>query len=179
MNYPRINFGNSVEKLHFYLTHPEYGLVFFFPLFLLGAYGLLRTQWPPKRLMAIASLVLLHFLFILSIEHHGSVGYGIGRFFLPLFPLLALGLPAVMDYEGPRKFILRVLLVSSAIVSVFHAWAGAWYGLQGIMEPPLANMGQRLSLELPLLYPLLYLLALVLGLAVAARQRAGHEVPAS
>ncbi len=43
------------------------------------------------------------------------------------------------------------------------------------MKPPLANMGQRLSLELPLLY----LLALILGLAVAARQRAGHEVPAS
>ena len=43
----------------------------------------------------------------------------------------------------------------------------------------LADMGQRLSLELPLLYLLLYLLALILGLAVAARQRAGHEVPAS
>ena len=47
------------------------------------------------------------------------------------------------------------------------------------MKPPLANMGQRLSLELPLLYLLLYLLALILGLAVAARQRAGHEVLAS
>ena len=51
--------------------------------------------------------------------------------------------------------------------------------MQGIIKPPLANMGQRLSLELPLLYLLLYLLALILGLAVAARQRAGHEVPAS
>ena len=47
------------------------------------------------------------------------------------------------------------------------------------MKPPLANMGQRLNLELPLLYLLLYLLALILGLAVAARQRAGHEVPTS
>ena len=176
LNYPHINLGNSVEKLHFYLTHPEYGLVFFFPLFVLGAYGLLRTQWPLKRLLVIGSLVLIHFLFILSIEHHGSVGYGIGRFFLPLFPLLALGLPAIMDYEGPRAFILRALLVASVIVSVFHAWAGAWYGLQGVMEPLLANMSQRLGLELPLLYPLLYLLAVILGLAVAARQRAGQPV---
>ena len=46
------------------------------------------------------------------------------------------------------------------------------------MKPPLANMGQWLSLELPLLYLLLYLLALILGLAGAARQRAGHEAPA-
>ena len=52
-------------------------------------------------------------------------------------------------------------------------------GESGCRASPLANMGQRLSLELPLLYLLLYLLALILGLAVAARQRAGHEVPAS
>jgi hypothetical protein len=176
MNYPSISLANSLEKLHFYLTHPEYGLLFLFPLFVLGAYGLLRTQWPRERLMAIGSLVLIHFLFILSIEHHGSVGYGIGRFFLPLFPLLALGLPAIMDYEGRRMFILRALLVTSVIVSVFHAWAGAWYGLQGVMEPQLANMSQRLGLELPLLYPLLHILALILGLAVAARRRAEHAV---
>ncbi len=176
MNYPSISLANSLEKLHFYMTHSQYGLIFLFPLFVLGAYGLLRTQWPRQRLMAIGSLVLLHLLFILSIEHHGSVGYGIGRFFLPLFPLLALGLPAIMDYEGRRMFILRALLVTSVIVSAFHAWAGAWYGLQGVMEPQLANMGQRLGLELPLLYPLLHILALILGLAVAARQRAEHAV---
>ena len=69
-------------------------------------------------------------------------------------------------------FLLRVLLVSSVLVSAFHAWAGAWYGLQGVMEPQFANMSQRLRLELPLLYPLLPLLAVILGLAVAARQRA-------
>ncbi len=171
-NYPSIGLANSLEKLHFYLTHPEYGLVFLFPLFVLGVYGLFRTRWPRRRLEAIGSLVLLHFLFILSIEHHGSVGYGIGRFFLPLFPLLALGLPAIMDYQGRRMFMLRALLVTSVIVSVFHAWAGAWYGLQGVMEPLLASMSQRLRLELPLLYPLLHLLAVILGLAVAARQRA-------
>ena len=176
MNYPSISLVNSLEKLHFYLTHPSYGLVFLFPLFVLGAYGLFRTQWPRRRLLAIGSLVLLHFLFILSIEHHGSVGHGIGRFFLPLFPLLALGLPAIMDYEGRRILILRALLVASVIVSVFHAWAGAWYGLQGVMEPQLANLSQRLGLELPLLYPLLHLLAVILGLAVAARQRAEHSV---
>ena len=73
-------------------------------------------------------------------------------------------------------FILRALLVTSVIVSAFHAWAGAWYGLQGVMEPRLANMGQRLGLELPLLYPLLHILALILGLAVAARRRAEHAV---
>ena len=176
MNYPSINLVNSLEKLHFYLTHPAYGLVFLFPLFVLGAYGLFRTQWPRRRLLAIGSLVLIHFLFILSIEHHGSVGYGIGRFFLPLFPLLALGLPAIMDYEDRRMFILRALLVASVIVSVFHAWAGAWYGLQGVMEPQLVNMSQRLDLELPLLYPLLHLLAVILGVAVAARQRAEYSV---
>ena len=176
MNYPSISLVNSLEKLHFYLTHPAYGLVFLFPLFVLGAYGLFRTQWPRRRLLAIGWLVLLHFLFILSIEHHGSVGYGMGRFFLPLFPLLALGLPAIMDYEGRRMFILRALLVASVIVSVFHAWAGAWYGLQGVMEPQLVNMSQRLGLELPLLYPLLHLLAVILGLAVAARQRAEYSV---
>ena len=68
-------------------------------------------------------------------------------------------------------FLLRVLLMSSVLVSAIHAWAGAWYGLQGVMEPQLANMSQRLRLELPLLYPLLPLLAVILGLAVAARQR--------
>ena len=176
MNYPSISLVNSLEKLHFYLTHSSYGLVFLFPLFVLGAYGLFRTQWPRRRLLAIGSLVLLHFLFILSIEHHGSVGHGIGRFFLPLFPLLALGLPAIMDYEGRRILILRALLVASVIVSVFHAWAGAWYGLQGVMEPQLVNLSQRLGLELPLLYPLLHLLAAILGMAVAARQRAEHSV---
>ena len=171
LNYPSIDLANSIEKLHFYLTHPEYGLVFLFPLFALGALGMLRTEWPRRRLVAIGSLVLVHFVFIVSIEHHGSVGYGIGRFFLPLFPLLALGLPAVMDHGGRGMFLLRVLLVSSVLVSAFHAWAGAWYGLQGVMEPQLANMSQRLRLELPLLYPLLPLLAVILGLAVAARQR--------
>ena len=44
--------------------------------------------------------------------------------------------------------------------------------MQGVMEPQLANMSQRLGLELPLLYPLLYVLAVILGLAVAARGRA-------
>ena len=170
LNYPSIDPANSMEKLHFYLTHPEYGLVFLFPLFVLGLLGLFRTRWPPRRLVAIGSLVLIHLVFILSIEHHGSVGYGMGRFFLPIFPLLALGLPAALDYEGPRIFMLRVLLASAFLVSVFHAWAGAWYGLQGVMEPALASMRQRLGLELPLLYPLLYVLALVLGLAYAARQ---------
>ena len=172
LNYPSIDLANSLEKLHFYLTHPEYGLVFLFPLFVFGLLGLLRTRWPRPRLIAIGSVVSIHLVFILSIEHHGSVGYGIGRFFLPLFPLLALGLPAIMDYEGRRIFILRVLLVSALFVSTFHAWAGAWYGLQGVMEPQLVNMSQRLQLELPLLYPLLYILAVMLGLAVAARQRA-------
>ena len=171
LNYPSIDPANSLEKLHFYLTHPEYGLVFLFPLFALGLAGLFRTRWPRKRLIAIGSLVLIHLGFILSIEHHGSVGYGIGRFFLPLFPFLALGLPVIMDYEGRRVSILRVLLVSAILVSTFHAWAGAWYGLQGVMEPQLANMSQRLRLELPLLYPLLYVLAVMLGLAYAARQR--------
>ena len=56
---------------------------------------------------------------------------------------------------------------------------GVWEVLrESSMEPQLANMSQRLGLELPVLYPLLHLRAAMLGLAVAARQRADNSFAA-
>ena len=75
--------------------------------------------------------------------------------------------PFVRQWEDTRSEVLN------AVEAVGES------GCRASWMPPLAYMGQRLSLELPLLYLLLYLLALILGLAVAARQRAGHEVLAS
>ena len=74
--------------------------------------------------------------------------------------------PFVRQWEDTRSEVLN------AVEAVGES------GCRASWMPPLAYMGQRLSIEL-LLYLLLYLLALILGLAVAARQRAGHEVLAS
>jgi hypothetical protein len=63
-------------------------------------------------------------------RHHGSVGWGMGRFFLPLYPLLAAGLPALWELESWKGFAARVVVIAAMVYSFVFTLAGVWYGLQ-------------------------------------------------
>ncbi|MGH7852052.1 MAG: hypothetical protein ACREP3_01320 [Candidatus Binatia bacterium] len=164
-NYPApFDLFNAWEKTGFYLWHSEYGLLSLFPVFWLGAFGL--VAWRPakpyvKRLLL--TLMAGHFLFIISMEHHGSVGWGMGRFFLPLYPILVFGLPAVLDFEGWKGYAARALLFGTMMYSAVYAAAGAWYGVQGVMEPGVPSLKLRLIFGNYEFYQVLFLLALMAG----------------
>ena len=136
---------NAWEKTGFYLWQSEYGLLWLFPVFFIGAVGLTlgRPISPPARRLLV-TLAAVHFLFIITMKHHGSVGWGMGRFFLPLYPILAFGLPAIWHLEGWKGHMARALLFSTLLYSVVFAAAGAGYGLQGVMEPGVWTLKQRL-----------------------------------
>jgi len=201
-NYPGLDPANMLEKLHFYLVSPEYGLAVLFPVFLVAGLALLwragkRGRTSPggsaaeggsqvesganfpgaldvTTARAVLALAALHFAFIVSIPHHGSVGHGIGRFFLPLFPLLAFGVPALWAMEGRGRAWMRGALAATALVSVAHALAGAALGLHGVMEPQLLSLQERLSLQFPAGDSLLWLSAAVLGIGAVVVDRRSH-----
>ena len=164
-NYPApFDLLNAWEKAGFYLWHAEYGLLSLFPVFALGALGLIAGH--PVKASARSLLLTLmagHFLFIISMEHHGSVGWGMGRFFLPLYPVLAFGLPAVWNFDGWKGVAARALLFGTFTYSVFYAAAGAWYGVQGVMEPGVPSLKLRLMFTNYDFYRISLLLALMAG----------------
>jgi hypothetical protein len=164
-NYPSpFDLFNVWEKAGFYLWHSEYGLLSLFPVFLLGAFGLVaRCPVKPSARMLLLALMTGHFLFIISMEHHGSVGWGMGRFFLPLYPILVFGLPAVWDFEGWKGATARSLLFGTLTYSAFYAAAGAWYGVQGVMEPGVPTLKLRLIFTNYEFHRVLFLLALMAG----------------
>jgi hypothetical protein len=96
-NYPYpLDITNAWEKAGFYLWSREYGSLWVFPVFLLGAVGLTaRGSIGRSKQALLLTLAAAHFLFIVSMRHHGSVGWGMGRFFLPLYPILAFGIPSL------------------------------------------------------------------------------------
>jgi hypothetical protein len=70
-----------------------------------------------------------------------------GRFFLPLYPILVFGLPAVWRLAGRQGNIARIFLFAALFYSAVFALAGAAYGLQGVMEPGVWTLRQRLMAE--------------------------------
>jgi hypothetical protein len=164
-NYPSpFDLFNAWEKVGFYLWHPEYGLVWLFPVFFLGVVGLAlgRRISPPARLVLV-TLAAVHFLFIITMKHHGSVGWGMGRFFMPLYPILVFGLPAFWHLEGWKGHMTRALLFSTLLYSAVFAAAGAGYGLQGVMEPGVWTLKQRLIANHFQFYQGLFWVALIAG----------------
>jgi hypothetical protein len=164
-NYPSpFDLSNAWEKTGFYLWHNQYGLLWLFPVFLFGAVGLLRSSvLKPSVRKLLVALVAAHFLLIITMEHHGSVGWGMGRFFLPLYPVLIFGLVGFWDLAGWKGHIVRALMFSSIVCSVTFAVAGVWYGLQGVMEPKVPTLKLRLSVEHYSLYQGLVWVALIGG----------------
>jgi hypothetical protein len=169
-NFPSIfAAANAIEKAGFYLWNFEYGLLWLFPIFLLGALGLTRrdtTNSSARRLLI--ALAAVHFIFIITMEHHGSAGWGMGRFFLPLYPILALGLPAFWHIEGWKGNLARVLLFAALFYSAVFAAAGAAYGLQGIMEPGVWSLKQRFIANHYQLYNGLFWIVLMGGILAEA-----------
>ena len=164
-NFPTpFDLANAWEKIGFYLWQFEYGLLWLFPVFLFGALGLVLNRHvnPSARLLLVA-LAAVHFLFIISMEHHGSVGWGMGRFFLPLYPILAFGLPTFWHIEGWKGNVARVLLFSALLYSSVFAVAGAAYGLQGVMEPGVWTLKQRVIANHYHLYQGLFWVAVIGG----------------
>jgi hypothetical protein len=164
-NYPSpFDLANAWEKTGFYLWHDEYGLLGLFPVFFFAAVGLLRSSAlkPTARKLLIA-LAGAHFLVIITMEHHGSVGWGMGRFFLPLYPLLIFGLTAFWDLPGWKGNTARALMFSSIVYSAAFALAGVWYGVQGVMEPGVPTLKLRLSVEHYSSYRALVWVAIVSG----------------
>ena len=135
-NYPApFDLPNAWEKIAFYIWDSEYGVARLFPVFLLGSMGLLLAgRLQPRLRLCVGVLAAVHLLFIVSMRHHGSVGWGMGRFFLPLYPLLALGLPALWELESWKGIAARVIVIAAMIYSFAFTLAGVWYGLQGVKE---------------------------------------------
>jgi hypothetical protein len=165
-NYPApLNLINAWEKTSFYLWSWEYGLAGLFPVFLLGLFGLC-FKGPLPRLIRLQVIILaaIHFLYIVTMQHHGSVGWGMGRFFLPLYPLLALGLPALWALATWKGAVARVVLMAAMAYSFVFALAGAWYGVQGVMEPGFPSLKLRVAIDHFALYQVLSPLAIVVGM---------------
>ena len=166
-NYPTfLDLANAWEKFSFYLWNFEYGLLWLFPVFFLGALGLILSRFlnlAPGPLLA--SLAAAHFLFIISMQHHGSVGWGMGRFFLPLYPVLALGLPAFWRLTGWKGNVARVLVISALLYSGAFAAAATAYGLQGVMGAGVWTLKQRVLANHSELYHRLFWIALIGGVA--------------
>ncbi len=170
-NYPSpFDLLNAWEKIGFYLWDLQYGLLALFPVFLLGAVGLtLRTSFnkPLARRMVIA-LATVHFLFIVSMNHHGSVGWGMGRFFLPLYPILAFGLPAIWLLEGWKGHVARAVIFATVLYSGIFAVAGVGYGVQGVMEPGFPSLKLRLMMDRYHFYTGSIWIALIAGMLAEA-----------
>jgi len=164
-NFPSpLNMSNAWEKIGFYLWHPEYGLLWLFPVFFFGAIGLtLSTPLKPRVRHMLLLLTVVHFLFIVTMEHHGSVGWGMGRFFLPLYPILAMGLPAFFQLSGWQGRIVRGLVFGALLYSVAFAAAATYYGVQGVMEPNVWTLKQRVMVDHGDSHQRLFWLALVAG----------------
>ena len=164
-NFPSVlNLSNAWEKIGFYLWQSEFGLLWVFPVFLLGSAGLILgspIDAPARRLLII--LAVAHFLFIISMEHHGSVGWGMGRFFLPLYPVLAIGLPGLLRLEGWKGHFGRGLLFCTFLYSSVFAVASTVYGLQGVMEPGVWTLKQRLMADDYQFFQGLFWIAIIAG----------------
>ena len=165
-NYPSpFDFVNAWEKTGFYLWHSDYGLLGLFPIFFCGAVGLIiGPSITPAARKLLVTLMAVHFLFIISMEHHGSVGWGMGRFFLPLFPILAFGLPALWDIKGSKGHAVRALLFAALLWSGVFALAAASYGVQGVMEPGLPTLKLRLMFDHSQLFKGLFWLTMIGGI---------------
>jgi len=109
-------------------------------------------------------LAAVHFLFIVTMEHHGSVGWGMGRFFLPLYPILALGLPAFFHLAGWPGKVARGLVFCTLFYSVVFAVAATNYGVQGVMTPNVWTLKQRIMADYGDFHQRLFWLALVAGI---------------
>jgi hypothetical protein len=96
-------------------------------------------------------------------RHHGSVGWGMGRFFLPLYPILALGLPALWGLGDWKGLAARAVLMAAMVYSFVFALAGAWYGVEGVMEPPFPTLKLRLMVDHTEVYRTLPLVAIGAG----------------
>ena len=97
-------------------------------------------------------------------EHYGSVGWGMGRFFLPLYPILALGLPAFFHVAGWPGKVARGLVFCTLFYSVVFAVAATNYGVQGVMTPNVWTLKQRIMADYGDLHQRLFWLALVAGI---------------
>lgn len=164
-NYPSpLNLWNAWEKIGFYIWHAEYGMIGLFPIFVVGALGVLiwRPDNPAVK-KALWTLLAAHFFFIVMMEHHGSVGWGTGRFLLPAYPMLAFGVPAALKLPGWKGSASRALVFGSMLYSAIFAAAAVWYGLQGVMEPAVPSLKLRFMLSHYEVYRGIFLLALVVG----------------
>jgi hypothetical protein len=167
-NYPSpFDLVNAWEKVGFYLWDYQYGLLGMFPVFLVGAVGLLwSSPVKPSVRRLLIGLMTAHFLFIITMKHHGSVGWGMGRFFLPLYPILAFGISAFSNLAEWKQHAARTLLFSTMIYSAVFALAGVRYGVQGVMEPGVPTLKFRFMLDYSAFLQGLIWVAIIAGVIV-------------
>jgi hypothetical protein len=166
-NYPYpLDIRNAWEKVGFYLWRREYGMLWIFPIFLLASVGFTAKHSVNRSIRAVLlTTAVVHFLFIVTMRHHGSVGWGVGRFVFPLYPILAFGLPGLWQVGKWKGHLVRVLMFGTLVYSAVFAAAAAWYGIQGVMEPGVPSLTVRLMLSHAQIYQALPVLALVAGVA--------------
>jgi hypothetical protein len=80
-----------------------------------------------------------------------------------LYAVLVFGLPAVWQLEGWKGAAARTLVLGSILYSAVFAAAGAWYGLQGVMEPGVPSLKLKFIFGNYEFYQVLLLLALIVG----------------
>ena len=91
------------------------------------------------------------------------MGWGMGRFFLPLYAVLVFGLTAIWQLEGWKGSVARALVFGSLLYSAVFAASGAWYGLQGVMEPGVPSLKLRFIFANYEYYQMLFLSSLIVG----------------
>jgi hypothetical protein len=123
------------------------------------------SRKPSVRRLLIG-LMTAHFLFIITMKHHGSVGWGTGRFFLPLYPILAFGLSAFSNLAVWKEHAARALSFATMIYSAVFALAGVRYGVQGVMEPGVPTLKFRFLLDYSAFLQGLIWVAIIAGVIV-------------
>jgi hypothetical protein len=159
VNYPHpFDLRNILEKAYFYLLSPRDSVTFMWPVFGLAAVNLLhgKVDLGPKVRWSLVSLVGVHLLFCMTMPSNGDVGWGSGRFVLPVFPGLALAIPGLRTLQGWAAAFHRPLLLGTFLYSGFHGLAAAYYGMhlfgEGVrLSDHLAELWGAAYLALPLL----------------------------
>jgi hypothetical protein len=104
------------------LLDARYGLLPYVPIYLLGLAGLLAAGPLVRRLLPVVPGAVVYYLTIAAADNWAGAVCNLGRYVMPVLPLLVVLTAVTIDRVGRRRGALTVVLVLAGW-SVLLAWA--------------------------------------------------------